>query len=47
MGYKINQEKIKINKAKILSSINDKKEYEFISDYFISEFEPYINNNYF
>lgn len=46
MGNKINQEKIKINIEKILSYISDKKEYEFISDYFISESEPSINMNF-
>ena len=46
IGNKINQEKIKINIEKILSYISDKKEYEFISDYFISESEPSINTNF-
>ena len=45
---RINQEKIKLNIEKILSYIKDKKEYEFISDYFINEVDnsnSIINNN--
>ena len=46
MGNKIIQEKIKANIEKILSYISDKKEYEFISDFFISEFDPSINSKF-
>ena len=46
MGNKIIQEKIKANIEKILSYISDKKEYEFISDFFISEFDPSINTKF-
>ena len=45
---RINQEKIKLNIEKILSYIKDKKEYEFISDYFINEVDnsnSIINNS--
>ena len=40
---RIIKEKIKANIEKILSYIKDKKDYEFISDFFIDESE--INNN--
>ena len=46
MGNKIIQEKIKTNIEKILSYISNKKEYEFISDFFISEFDPLINTKF-
>ena len=46
IGNKIIQEKIKANIEKILSYISDKKEYEFISDFFISEFDPSINSKF-
>lgn len=41
---KMTKEKIKINIEKILSYIKDKKDYEFISDFFINEYEPTFFN---
>ena len=43
---RITQEKIKANIEKVLSYIKDKKEYEFISDYFIGEFDSSINSHF-
>jgi hypothetical protein len=43
---RILQEKIKANIEKILSYIKDKKEYEFITDFFINENDPSINSNF-
>ena len=43
---KLIQEKIKTNLEKIYSYIKDKKEYEFITDYFITEFDPSISTNF-
>ena len=43
---RILQEKIKANIEKILSYIKDKKEYEFITDFFINENDPSINTNF-
>ena len=43
---RIIQEKIKANIEKVLSYIKDKKEYEFISDYFIGEFDSSINSHF-
>lgn len=40
------QEKIKTNIEKILAYINDKKEYEFIKDYFINEYDNSISSNF-
>ena len=42
---RITKEKIKTNIEKILSYIKDKKDYEFISDFFITESENKINND--
>ena len=42
---RITKEKIKTNIEKILSYIKDKKDYEFISDFFITESESKINND--
>lgn len=39
-------EKIKTNIEKILAYINDKKEYEFIKDYFINEYDSSISTNF-
>ena len=39
-------EKIKTNIEKILAYINDKKEYEFIKDYFINEHDNSISTNF-
>ena len=39
-------EKIKTNIEKILAYINDKKEYEFIKDYFINEYDNSISTNF-
>jgi hypothetical protein len=39
-------EKIKTNIEKILAYINDKKEYEFIKDYFINEYDNTISTNF-
>ena len=44
---KLMKEKIKTTIEKIYSYIKDKKEYEFISDYFITESEPNSSQNYF
>ena len=41
---RITKEKIKTNIEKIMSYIKDKKDYEFISDFFITESESKINN---
>ena len=43
---KLIQEKIITNLEKIYSYIKDKKEYEFITDYFITEFDPSISTNF-
>ena len=43
---RIIQEKIKANIEKVLSYIKDKKEYEFISDYFIGESDSSINTHF-
>lgn len=40
------QEKIKTNIEKILAYINGKKEYEFIKDYFINEYDNSISSNF-
>lgn len=40
------QEKIKTNIEKILAYINGKKEYEFIKDYFINEYDNSISTNF-
>lgn len=40
------QEKIKTNIEKILAYINDKKEYEFIKDYFINEYDNSFSTNF-
>ena len=42
---RITKEKIKTNIEKIMSYIKDKKDYEFISDFFITESESKINND--
>lgn len=42
---KLNLEKIETYIKNILSYINDKKEYEFISDFFINEFDSSTNNS--
>ena len=42
---KLNLEKIETLIKNILSYINDKKEYEFISDFFINEFDSSTNNS--
>ena len=46
MGNKNIQKKIKTTIEKILSYITDKREYEFISDFFISEFDSSINSKF-
>ncbi len=46
ISNRLNKEKIKANIEKILSLIKDKKEYEFISDFFISEFDPMLSTNF-
>ena len=43
---RILQEKIKINIEKIFTYIKDKKEYEFITDFFINENDFSINTNF-
>jgi len=43
---RITQEKIKASIERIISYIKDKKEYEFISDYFINEFDPSVNSHF-
>ena len=42
---RITKEKIRTNIEKIISYIKDKKDYEFISDFFITESSPSINND--
>ena len=43
---RITQEKIKASIERVISYIKDKKEYEFISDYFINEFDPSVNSHF-
>ena len=43
---RLNKEKIKAHIEKILSYIKDKKDYEFILDFFISEFDPMLNTKF-
>ena len=43
---RLNKEKINAQIEKILSYIKDKKDYEFILDFFISEFDPMLNTKF-